>query len=844
MAELLADQPPTSRGHGISDWPVRRKVALVLAIPLLLAVALGALQVREELDRAGEASATASQVNLLGPAVDYLAAAEDAALEFRVSGRESQASRAALKAVNDAASRLETAAVGASLSDAERAGIRQLLTDSQSLRDGSAYINPSTSIAALQKLKAAISLDISGLSDTGSSTATRIGLVGQVNEGRLAAVIEQVLVANRPEELPADKLYAQLGVESAAIANLALALPDDADIALVQRYNLSNQGFVTAGSADLQDAPIAIYDEVSDRLLNRIEQSLATEASDSRLTAAVTAGATLLALLVAVIAGLLVSRTLVRPIRRVRDSAHAVATETLPEAVRRIRAGDDPGDIAPIAVTTHEETGQLARAVHELHQTAVDLAKGEAELRSRVGDMFVTLSRRNTTLVNQQLRLIERLESDEEDPGRLESLFRLDHLASRMRRTAESLVVLADVPLPDNAHEELSVNEALQGATAGVQDYRRVDVAEAPALRISGEASADVVHLLTELVDNALSYSPPTSRVTVVSSEQGGRVLIEVSDAGLGIEKDALRALNQELQTGGEVTADTARRMGLFVVSRLARRHGLTVSLEGNAHGGITARVLLPGHVVLDGDAPRREPVAAAPLEQDEPYRRPTVVPGPAAAAGPAPAPASTTDPAGASTEGDSLAAVINANIGLPQRRPGTAAQPEPLTSVFQREPEPEPEPEIEPEVEAEIEAAAPEPAPAAALAVPVSRPLDDDYDLGDADETPLFRMLRSSWFGGGTADWGASEADAGWRAVDHATGAAPSRLSRSGLPMRDPGDRLVPGALTPATSPVHRDPEAIRARLAAHAAGVARGRSMASAGSRTSTTDTEDGTH
>ncbi len=296
----------------------------------------------------------------------------------------------------------------------------------------------------------------------------------------------------------------------------------------------------------------------------------------------------------------MVSRLLLNPIRRVRTGALEVAHVRLPEAVDRIRAGQEPGEFVPIGVTTHEETGQLARAVDDLHRQAVKLASGEAALREQVGDMFVTLSRRNTSLINQQLGLIERLESDEEDPQRLESLFRLDHLAARMRRNAESLVILSGAPTRATEQEDLSLTDVLQAAIAGVQDYRRVQLDAAPAQRVTGESSADVVHLLAELVDNALSYSPPSSKVLVTSSFTRGGVIVQVTDAGLGIADDALGELNEKLRSGGEVTPDTARRMGLFVVSRLAQRHGLAVSLDQNDRMGITATVFLPTSVLSD----------------------------------------------------------------------------------------------------------------------------------------------------------------------------------------------------------------------------------------------------
>jgi len=885
------------RSLDVSEWPVVRKVALVLAIPLLLAVVLGGMRVQSELSQASAATATSSQVTVLGPAVAYLSAAEDAAIVFRATDEQPQRA-AALKAVNNAASDLESAWSDADLSESQRQQIRSLLDSTQGLRDGSAYAIVSTAFNQLEQLEAEVTLGIAAMTDAGTQTESRIGLVGQLNEGRLAVTEQQLLVIQRPEIIPKNELYGYLGVESAAIGNLELLLPDNASVTLLRQYNGSNNGLLGIGTPELKgEQPMRLYDQLATDLLGQIESTLAAEAAASNRTALLTALLTGLALLIAIGLALIVSRILVRPIQRVRDGALEVAHERLPETVRRIRAGQQPGEIEPIPVTTHEEMGQLARAVDDLHGTAVRLAMDEAELRSRVADMFVTLSRRNTSLVNQQLRLIEKLESDEEDPQRLESLFRLDHLASRMRRTAESLVVLADAPTRHSGQEALSVGEALQAATAGVQDYQRVEVSGAPSLRISGAAAADVVHLVTELIDNALSYSPPTAPVTVSTSTPAGLVLVEIADAGLGIEHETLLELNETLRTGAEVTAETARRMGLFVVARLARRHGLTVALERNAEGGTTAKVFIPRPLLTNPDSPVAE---AAPAEDqdhratpaaevadiaDAGFRRPEPVREPVrepvvrveAEAAPAPSPVTNgTAPVGL----DTLSAVINANIRLPQREPGTAAQPAPLTPVLpQREPTPdpvafqsvaEPEPEV---LETEVIERAPEPEPITVLSPPVdvpdtldaelrelvgelsqpvtvapvtvepvvarpASPLDDPLPActhdahDDHDETPLFRMLRSGWFStaGDDRAWDAGGVDAGWRAADRAAETAPSRLTHSGLPVRDPGNRLVPGGVAQAAPVVRRDPEAIKARLAAHAAGVARGRSVAGA--------------
>ncbi len=928
----------THRPTDVSEWPVRRKVALVLAVPLLLAAVLGGLRVQSALADSSAASATSSQVTVLGPSVAYLSAAEDAAMVFRETDDQQQRD-AALKLVNDAAADLETAWAAADLSESERAQVRALLTSTQGLRDGSSYSLVSTAVDALEKLEADVTLGIAGMTETGSRTESQIRLVGQLNQGRLAVTQQQLLVLPTPELIPKNELFGHLGVESAAIGNLELQLPGNEDVALLRQYNASNAGLLGIGTPDLKgSAPLRLYDNLTSSLLTQIEDRLADAASASQREAILVAGLTALALLLAIVLAVVVSRFLVGPIQKVRDGALAVAQERLPETVRRIRAGQDPGEIEPIAVTTHEEMGQLARAVDDLHSTAVRLAQGEAELRSRVADMFVTLSRRNTSLVNQQLRLIESLESDEEDPQRLESLFRLDHLASRMRRTAESLVVLADAPTQHSEQDSLSVAEALQAATAGVQDYQRVRLGPAPDLRLSGSAAPDLVHLFTELVDNALTFSPPTASVTVTTETPAGLVLVEIHDQGLGIDQASLLELNETLRTGADVTAETARRMGVFVVSRLARRHGMTVTLERNADGGTTAKVFIPRALLAAAAAPEPvvddaaavaepEPVTPVTVLGDPTFRRPEVEVD--AEEPPTPEPereetvARESVPAAPSGNPlDALSAVINANIRLPQRQPGTADQPSELTPVLsvntprtplERAPwqadeadeadepveetldEPVvaesdelPEPEAlvddmdemvevadEPAEELHeepasadetVEEPADEPERLPAFALP-TRPMSVVPDLahpeparngvsngvasgvshgaevptlradplldtltsvpsGD-DDSPLYQLLRSSWFSteGDTKGWDSGEADAGWQAADRANESAPSRLTRSGLPVRDPGNRLVPGGVTTATSAVRRDPEAIRARLAAHAAGVAKGR-------------------
>ena len=318
--------------------------------------------------------------------------------------------------------------------------------------------------------------------------------------------------------------------------------------------------------------------------------------------------------------GIVVARSLVRPLRRLRDSALRVAHDDLAREIEQVRAGGDPGPIDPIPVHTSEEVGQVAHAVDELHEQAVLLAGEQSRLQLQVGDMFETLSRRSRSLVDQQLSLIDRLERNEEDPERLESLFRLDHLAARMRRNGANLLVLAGAKVPREQAEPVPVSAIINAAASEVEDYTRVVTATVPDSEIAGSVAGDLVHLLAELLDNALRYSPPISQVRVSAVHTGnGGLVIEVSDIGLGMTDSDLRVANTRLQSGGEVTPYTARHMGLFVVGRLASQHGLVVRLRstiaGEPNSGTTAGVYVPPELLGGADAPDQfgEPEYARP---------------------------------------------------------------------------------------------------------------------------------------------------------------------------------------------------------------------------------------
>ena len=979
----------------LPEWSLRRKLALALAIPMLLAATFGGLRVHSELAQSDNYSATAKQVTVLRPATDYLAAAERAIIISRQRPALDDPDRvAAIKDVDAAGATLQDAAAAADLTSTQRRRMTSVLSLSSQLRDGKAYLSVGQAVSQLRQLQRGVTQLIDSIVVEQIEPEPKLAALQQALDGRVSLAMQQyqVNVAD-PKSINQVDLAAELGVEQVIIDRLGSYLGSDDEFVLaLSQQNAAHFGVIRSNQSNL-GGPEAFtaYDELSSQLLDDIDASLTGAANDARILAIANAVVTVALLLAAVFLALLISRLLLNPIRRVREEALEIANHRLPAMVARIRAGEDPGQITAIPVTTHEEMGQLARAVDDMNRQAVHLASGEARLRSQVGEMFSTLSRRNTSLINQQLGLIERLEKDEEDPNRLESLFRLDHLASRMRRTADSLMVLADAPVQTSDTDALALGDVFQAAMAGVQEYQRVQIESSPPEKVHGAAAADVVHLMTELVDNALAFSPPTAPVKISSKRAGDSTIVEISDGGLGIAQDVLISLNEDLRSGGEVTVETARRMGLLVVSRIAKRHGLAVSLARNIRGGTTATVLLPpallrgrpeqaqpkqrpGLTGLPSTKPAGSPASLTERLAKERERRRPAAPAPAL---PARAAAPSSPPAVPSTSGDApgedvdrIEAAINAVLRLPQRQPGASraggvmpGAPGGSTggSLFQRPPTADPVPGVsdlgtQPGPAAEVEAAEPETAgveapgveapgveapevevpeeevpegevpegagPAAqpdeqpdeqadedgseVATAPVPRPRLDlssvamatlrqsadqragralesvtaaeapaeswvegwtpetpvtepvgssapaaaptptpvpaaapTFDLLDSrspmppteDDTPIFQRLRSNWFSAeaGGSTWSTSEIEAGWEAAEQVAETPPLQLRESGLPMRRPGRRLVPGGLGPAASNaagVTRDPEAIRARLAAHAAGVSRGRS------------------
>jgi signal transduction histidine kinase len=320
-------------------------------------------------------------------------------------------------------------------------------------------------------------------------------------------------------------------------------------------------------------------------------------------------GAGLLAVIAAVALSLLFARRLTKELRGLERTAQVLAHDRLPRVVARLRRGERvDGEVeAPRPATGGtREIARVSDAFAEVQRTAIGSAVGEAELRASINRVFVNLSWRSQSLLHRQLRLLDEMERRASSPEELEDLFRLDHLTTRMRRHAEGLVILSGSPAMRAWDHPVAAEDLVRAAIAEVEDYKRVEVVVgAMAAAVTGAAVADVIHLLAELIENATSFSPPNTEVTVWVDTVANGLAIEVVDRGFGLHADERAELNRRISNPVEFDLADTDRLGLFVVARLAAMHGIIVSLQPSAYGGTTAVVLIPHSlVVLEGEAP------------------------------------------------------------------------------------------------------------------------------------------------------------------------------------------------------------------------------------------------
>ena len=347
---------------------------------------------------------------------------------------------------------------------------------------------------------------------------------------------------------------------------------------------------------------------VSNRLVGDITTQANSLESSSLHTAIVVAVLTLLLLIIVLLITTFVARSMIRPLRKLRADALEVAGSKLPEMVRRLsesEGGDDSAEIEPIGVTSTDEIGEVARAFDQVHREAVRLAADEAMLRGNLNAMFVNLSRRSQSLIERQLSLIDNLEQTEQDADRLSSLFRLDHLATRMRRNSENLLVLAGHEGATRRWSQpVPLVDVLRAAISEIEQYERVVLNVQPGIQVIGQAVNDVVHLVAEIVENATTFSPEDTQVYVTGQPlTSGGVLLDITDNGVGISEQEMAHANWRLDNPPVVDVAVSRRMGLFVVGRLAARHGVRVRLRHAQSGGLTALIWLPESVAAPESA-------------------------------------------------------------------------------------------------------------------------------------------------------------------------------------------------------------------------------------------------
>jgi signal transduction histidine kinase len=327
-------------------------------------------------------------------------------------------------------------------------------------------------------------------------------------------------------------------------------------------------------------------------------QSLQHGAESSALFSAILTAVILLLVLIATVA---VARSLVGPLRKLREGALNIATVELPERVRLLGEAQDPStslEVAPIDVLSADEIGQVARAFDQVHSEAVRLAGNEAMLRNSFNAMFVNLSRRSQSLIERLVRMIDSLEQNEGDPERLSNLFAMDHLVTRMRRNSENLLLLAGHETARKWSDPVSLADVARASVSEIEQYSRVTLKIQPGIAITGQAVSDVVHLLAEVIENATIFSAKDTPVHVAAQElTSGGVLIEVSDNGVGIPEARLAEMNWRLDNPPVIDVSVSRHMGLFAVARLAERHGVRVRLRPRSPHGLTALVWLPDSV-------------------------------------------------------------------------------------------------------------------------------------------------------------------------------------------------------------------------------------------------------
>ena len=499
-----------------------------------------------------------------------------------------------------------------------------------------------------------------GASDSGYAfemTTRELALVGGalLNHGQMSEAARTLFastVANR-RQLMNEALALMTPDLSAGYVSMENSPPYQQFQTMENRILASPGRAVPVTGGQLQSVSQALVGAMEKAQLDNGNQltALSASRSDRLVTEAVLAGGLgLVAVVASVFLLVWFGRKVTRDLTGLNDSVRGMADERLPRVVERLRRGDDvdvDAESPPPATSTIQEVSRIAESFGTVQEAAVSAAVDQAQLRKGVNQVFLNISMRNQSLLHRQLAMLDSMERRTSEPGALADLFRLDHLTTRMRRHAEGLIILSGAVPGRGWRDPVPAVDILRAAVAEVEDYVRVDVTSESDDLIAGNAVSDVIHLIAELIENAAAFSPPNTRIEVRAERVGTGLVAEVEDRGLGMSPDELDDINARLASPPAFDLAHSEQLGLFVVSRLAARHAIKVSLRRSMYGGTMAVVLMPFGVVVRQEeasraAPpwaRSRPVESGPRSLTGRHRLPppAVEAGPTGLAGPGP---------------------------------------------------------------------------------------------------------------------------------------------------------------------------------------------------------------
>ncbi|MEU2682246.1 nitrate- and nitrite sensing domain-containing protein [Streptomyces sp. NPDC007107] len=457
----------------------------------------------------------------------------------------------------------------------------------------------------------------------------------EVMAGKAAEGAEQLKAAQAQAKAAGKPFVAPPSIDGSVFDGMAQQIGQGKSPAELKAKGITPETWMAAATAKFDG-----YTTVENELVDKAVTEAAEISTDARNDAIVNAAIVIIALLAAFIIAGLMARQMSRSMRQLRTAAFGIAEQRLPMLVDQL-SRTEPGRVdtrvQPIPINSQDEIGEVARAFDQVHREAVRLAAEQAMLRGNVNAIFTNLSRRNQSLIEGQLTLITDLENNEADPDQLESLFKLDHLATRMRRNGENLLVLAGEEPGRRWNQPVPLVDVLRAASSEVESYERIELTGVPESEIHGQAVTDLVHLLAELLENATTFSSPQTKVRVTATRlPDGRVMVEIHDKGIGLTAEDFADINHKLANPPTVDAAVSQRMGLFVVGRLADRHGIRVQLRPSGEqAGTTSLVMLPDAITHGGGGeglpqddftvssimPEQQQAAFDPMPQQAPMR-------------------------------------------------------------------------------------------------------------------------------------------------------------------------------------------------------------------------------